>query len=626
MNPLLAILLGAALVLIQCLIGGTRLLFSFPSYALVGLAAVAALFFVRRPLSKPSTQCVVATVLLAAYVLLRAAFSPQAYLARPDAFMAAACLLVYLLTAYYLQGSRPRIWLVFSLLGVALVHVGVGAAQFRGENGFMLFGFLRGDTSARASGMLICPNHLAGYLEAVGMLMLGLTVWGRFRIGAKLVMGYLAGVCFLGLILTGSRGGYLSVTLGVMVFALLSVWVVGLYNRQALTRTLIIAVATALVLLGSAGYLMNFNHRIHDRLVRISEASKDMRIYNWQATLDQFKQAPLLGTGAGTHLWYGRLYRRPPLQADPVHSHDDYLEMLAEYGIVGEVLALFFLGVHIRFGIRSIRAITLRRLCNSLATYNSDSLALCLGAVCAVLTLAAHSVVDFNMHIPGNALLFAWIFGMIANPGLLKPQPVDSWTSPVTCARIAAALGGVALILAVAARYQGESLTEKARCALRDQLYRECINFTQQAIQADASDPFTYFYQGEAYRLVGTQMQLAPLRAPWFENAAETYHKSLALFPQNENTLVRLGQALDGLQDFDAAQQAYRQALGLDPNLGIIHAYYSAHLKLMGRGAEAQAALAEAKKLGAKNPETVATPEVQSILNFEPDAKPAPAP
>jgi len=80
--------------------------------------------------------------------------------------------------------------------------------------------------------------------------------------------------------------------------------------------------------------------------------AKDVRIYNWQAAIDHIRVSPWIGTGSGTHLIYGRLYRRMQIQADPVHAHCDYLELVAEYGVVGGICMLLFVVAHIRSGWR----------------------------------------------------------------------------------------------------------------------------------------------------------------------------------------------------------------------------------------------------------------------------------
>ena len=621
MNLLFVALLTGCLVLIQCLIGGTRLIFSFPAYALVASAAVLSLFWIRRPSFKPSTACLVSTFLLAGYVFCRAWVSPVPYLARADLFMIAGALLVYLLTALYVHETRPRLWIVASLLIVATVHIVVGLLQFKGHNGYMLFGFIRGDITPRASGMLICPNHLAGYLESVGLIALSITVWSRFRIGAKMLAGYLTAFCYLGVILTGSRGGYLSAIFSLVVFGMLSVWVVSIYRHRNLDSFFLGTIAAGLLLLCTTGFVMTHNHYINERLHRLIESTKDVRVYNWLATLDQHKLNPAWGTGAGTHAIYGRLFRRPQIQADPLHSHGDYLELLAEYGVIGELLAVAFLIVHLGTGIRSIRRITIRRLCNTLVSARSDALALTLGSTAAVAALMAHSVVDFNMHIPGNALLFAFLFGMLANPGIDKQSaPAASFEFSTFLLRGGFALLGIATLVGIARFYEGEALTEETRIALRSRDYQNCIQLASQAIKADPSSPAPYFYQGEAYRITALEMKVPALRSVWFENAIASYNAGLKHFPQDETLLVRLGQALDGAHRFDEAEEAYLNAIRWDPNLGILYAYYAAHLQLTGQKDAAKGCLNAAQRLGTQNPHSIGMAEVQSILAHSSDS------
>jgi len=613
MNFLLAALLTACLVLLQCLIGGTRLVFSLPAYALAAFAAVLSLFWIRRAIIKPAAACMLSTLALAGYVFWRAWTSPFPYLARTDAFMIAGALLVYLLTTLYVYESRPRFWIVAALLAVGVAHVGVGLIQYSGQNGYMPFGFIRGDVTRRASGMLICGNHLAGYLESVALMALSLTVWSRCRFWTKMLTGYLVVLLYLGLILSGSRGGYLSAIASLVVFGGLSVWVTGLYRRRDFSVFIVGTFVAGVLVLSVTGYAMTHDTYINSRIQQLAASSKDVRIYNWQATLDQYKLSPVLGTGAGTHVIYGRLFRRPQIQADPIHSHGDYLELLAEYGIVGELLAIVFLVTHLASGIRCIREITLRRLCNALTTARSDSLALTLGATAAVAALLAHSVVDFNMHIPANALLFAFLFGVLGNPGTDRPVPVRSWGSPVFLLRGSLGVLGIAMLAGIAFRYPGEESTEQARVSLRNRDYRSCVEQAARAIKADPSNPDPYFYQGEAERLTATGMQIPALRSVVFEKAISAYRAGLELFPQDENLLLRLGQALDGSRRFEEAEEAYLKAIAWDPNLGVLYAYYAAHLQLTGQPEAAKKCLDAARGLGTRDPQSIGMAEVQSI-------------
>src|SRR5439155_1500716 len=95
--------------------------------------------------------------------------------------------------------------------------------QFRDGNNFMLIPFLqRFDYGRRASGFYVCPNHLAGALEVLGIFGVSLVCWSRFPTWSKLIIAYVTAVSYAGVLLTGSRGGYASTIASLIVFAGLS--------------------------------------------------------------------------------------------------------------------------------------------------------------------------------------------------------------------------------------------------------------------------------------------------------------------------------------------------------------------------------------------------------------------
>ncbi len=617
-------LLTAALVLIQCLIGGTRLAYSFPAYALVGLAAGLSLFSFRKPTVKPAPLCLYSTLLLAGYVVVRAWFSPNAYLSQADAFLAVGALGVYLLTALYLPQTLHRNWLVGALFAVAIAHIIVGALQFKDGAGFMLFGFTRGGAyGSRASGMLVCPNHLAGFLEAMALLALSIAFWGRWRLPTKMAAGYMALFCFVGVAMTGSRGGYLSCVVGLLAFAALSLWIVWIYDRQRFVLTVVATVLAVGLLLTGAVQFMQHSTVMKQRMSQIETASEDIRWYNWLAAIDQFKTSPLLGTGAGTHLYYGRLFRRPQIQVDPEHSHNDYLEMLAEYGIVGEALAIFFLVVHIARGLALARQVTTRRICNIPGMGGSDTLALLVGGLSAVAALLAHSVVDFNLHIPGNALLFAFFFAVLGSSGMEKISE-ERASRPEAFARGVLALAGMGLLATVTLRYEAEYLSNRARVAFEHGELEECTECAERAIEKNPANPQTYFFLGEACRATGAMLVGYETRQNYFNQAIEAYRKGINYFPQNENLWIRLGQCLDATEAFDQAQQAYLNAIASDPNLGILYGYYAAHLRLVGDLEGAGQCDAAARELGAVGLENIGMGEEPSLRNSSVQEKSSP--
>jgi O-antigen ligase len=345
LNAVLFVLLSAAIVWIQCLIGGTRLVFSLPPYFLLSAASLLTVVAIRKHPTSPRVSCLIAASLLGGYVAVRAAWSPTDYLWWPDFTMILACLMAYFLVALYLEQPAFRMALVLVLFALTIGELIPAFRQFSQGDNYMAFGFLRADSGPRASGFFISPNSLAGFLETIGIIAFSLACWMRWRGWIKGLTVMFACLCWLGVAVSGSRGGYLSTVFSWLVFGLLSLWVIRRLNPERFGFALSLSALGFVTVLIGAGLLMTKSNLLRDRLNRLGDqfngAPSDVRVYNWQAAEDQFHLAPAFGTGAGTHLYYGRQFRRPQIQVDPVHAHNDYLELAAEYGLVGIGLRRF---------------------------------------------------------------------------------------------------------------------------------------------------------------------------------------------------------------------------------------------------------------------------------------------
>lgn len=607
MNTVLAAIIAGAILLIQCLIGGTRLVYSLPAYGLLAVGALIACFRAPRPDARPRLDCLAVSIVFFGYILARAALSPVGYLWWTDFYMVLGCLVVYFLTAYYLTDARSRVIVLWALFVLAVVEVFFGLRQFSVGDNWMPFGFLKGGApTRRASGTLISSIHLAGYLEAVGVFALSFALWSTWKTWLRILVGYIAVLCYVGVAVTGSRGGYLSVAGSFIAFAILSLYTVRKLRPHRFPLAIIGTVALAVLSIGGGLAVMSkspmLQHRVNLMWQQFDpNASKDVRIYNWQAALDQFKAGPVWGTGAGSHLYYGRLYRRPVIQADPIHAHSDYLELLAEYGIVGAVGMAIFLFFHIHSGLRGF-GWSIGTELREISIYEparSDALALHIGALSAIASYLVHSVMDFNLHIPGNALLFAFIFGVIISPA--RPQPEGMAARLTSGLRWSLPVLGVWICVAGLTKYPGEYWTEKTRVAVRDRKFAEAVQLGQKALGYEKGNPELYFHLGGAYRGMAMMTPGAFAKKPHLEASVEIYRKGLEIFPYDSHLLVRKAQSLDELGRFKEAGEAYRAATALDPNLADVHAYYARHLAQMGREAEAEEQLQKAKSLAQKD-------------------------
>ncbi len=581
--------------------------FSLPAYGLIALAGI--LSFWGRPERRASRigSCFAATAVFFSYVLVRSATSPVEYLARTDMFMVLGCLIVYFLTVRHLADGRLRVAILLVMFALVVAEVVIGAQQFAYGNEWMPFGLVRPPSGERASGMFISSIHLAGFLEAMGPFALALALWGTKKTWLRLMAGYVAIVCYFGVGITGSRGGWLSAIFSLVIFTLFGLDVIRRTNRAhfagAVYLTLLMAplLMTGAFLLGARSKMISERMELLGRITEVrKEGVYDVRVYNWQAALDQWRAAKWEGTGAGTHLYYGRLYRRPQLQADPEHAHGDYLELLAEYGAIGAAGMAVFLFAHLRRGFRSYKELVTRHA--EEPHRSSLELALQIGALTAVSSYLAHSVVDFNLHLPGNALLFGFIFGILANPGQARDTPEESESKQPIKLLPRLLLPSLGLWLAIAGlpKLRGEIFCEKTRVAVREGLYSEAIDFAHRGLQTEKKNPFLYYHLGQAHRLDAMKAPKS-VRKARLEQAEKAFRAGLDLFPQDEDLWIRLGQTLDALGDYKNARTAYETALQLDPNMGLLHAYYAKHLMAAGREDEAEKALAKGEQLSSRN-------------------------
>lgn len=594
MNVLYALLLGIAFAVIELMIGGTRLLFSLPAYGVLALAAVVSLADLRRPKVPPGGWCLAATALFCGYILARALTSPVAYIAWDDEFAVLGCLIVYLLTACYYTDPRRRLWLLGVLLLLAAGHLAVGARQFAGGDNFMLLWFIRpAQYTGRASGFYICPDHLAGYLEMLACLSLSMALWSRVRGWVKVLFGYAVLAFLAGILLTSSRGGFLSLCAGMTVLTLLSLGRVRAKSPEWFGRTVLAVVLVVALAAVGVGLTLSHSKLLQDRAGALFALQQDVRPQLWAAAVPEFQMSPVFGTGAATYLYYGRRFRNPGMQLDPIRPHSDYLELLAEYGGVGMAALLLFLAAHGWRGWVTYRRLSLRLDGLGGSGGGSNAAAWNIGALSAAACLVVHSAVDFNLHIPANALLLAFVFGVLANPGRPPDAPGDAvarWRRADLWPRLALPALGLWVLAAGVPKIPGEYFCEKARVALRDGHNAAVLDLARRGLEWQHENPALYYYLGQARQTLAARTADPQVARSFWLAASEAYGAGLRLAPMDIYLLVRQGEVLTRLGDLDAAEDIFRQVELWDPNSGYAATYYGFYLQSRGRLPEAEAA------------------------------------
>lgn len=586
MKVLLLIFLALTLAATQALIGGAKMVYGMPCYAMVGTVGLLA-FLVpwKGSVGSPRWVCFLSMAALAGYGIWKSLTSPVEYLARPDFFMIGAAVVFYLLGSVHLASTRDRLTVLWILFVFALVHIAVGAVQFKQKDNFMLLPWLfRPDYGFRASGFYICPNHLAGLLEMLLLFAVSIAIWGRVRPWVRVAAGYVAVSCVVGVAITGSRGGYLSVAGGLTGFGLLTLVIVRRTRPRLFYPLLAIVLAGVVSIIGASVWFMKHSEQLSNRLGQIYDPT-NMRLHMWRAALKTHQLSPEIatyGAGSGTYLYYGRRFRDQSVQNDPQHVHNDYLELLVEYGRIGAGLMAVFLIAHGWSGVRGLRSIVRRKIKGAWES-TSNELAVIIGCLGAFGAILFHSAIDFNLHIPANTMLVAFMMGILSSPQSSDEDGSKQAWSTRWWLRVPTPLVGGALIFFALPRIRSEYYGERARMALRDQMNPESLAFAEKAIALDPANPNTYYYRGEAKH---NQAMATNEQKTWFQletEAVQDFSTGLNHFPMDLQLLLKMGRTLDNLRRFDEAERIYRIALRADPNFSNVYSYYGYHYFLQHR-------------------------------------------
>ncbi|MDQ6860748.1 MAG: O-antigen ligase family protein [Verrucomicrobiota bacterium] len=576
------LLFFAAFAAIHVLIGGTRLVFSLPSYIAIGVAGSILLFCLRTAKPAPCRVCLIVTALAFAYLLGRAVFSPVPYIARSDLYMMLACLVVYFAFSLILTANTGRMLFMIGLLLLGMIDVGIGAIQFRDGNNFMLISWLqRYDYGARASGFYVCPNHLAGMLEVVGVIALSIACWSRWPLWAKLLIGYVAAIAYVGIVLTGSRGGYLSAGASLLTFAILSLIVLRHTTAKLFWKVFVVGAVIAVIGGVAVTAAVSRSHYLANRAQTVID-TENIRRDLWDAALRQWHVSPIIGTGSATYLYYGRFFRNSGMQRDPVYVHNDYLHLLAEYGIIGVAAIALVIGFHARRGLRSFARLGAKRVAVAEKIF-SNGLALNIGALCAVAAYSVHEALDFNLHIPANAILLAFVFAILANDGVVRDRGALQVSPTDTMWRVA--LGGLAILLGVqsARMLPGEYFAERARTAVRDNQPALAIRNVTRGLDYDPQNPDLYYHLGDARVQLAEGFDDAAAASSFYAGAIDAFTQARSIAPQEVTYALELASTLDSAQRFPEAEWIFEEALQLDPKSETLRGYYNGHLELWGR-------------------------------------------
>ncbi|MBT3193894.1 MAG: O-antigen ligase family protein [Verrucomicrobia bacterium] len=332
---------------------------------------------------------------------------------------------------------RLLFWLLFAnllLLGVyGLVnHVGWQSERVLWEPGYAQY-------AGRATGPYFCPDHFAGAMELLLCLALGLLASRGGATAVRWLAGLAALAATVGVVLTQSRGGGMTV---IVIFMFAMVWCVAQWPAAIRWNLRLIGVSASLLLfMGLCLTGSDFVNRFvsyggwgsaagshvdaeQGKLAHVVEAlQRTSRGRMYGGAVRAWKSAPWFGIGPGMHqhLWP---HFAPTPDGDPelriwptLHNYDfrsyevhsDWLQLLEEYGVVGMILFLFAFGVVMRCFAVGVR--DEGRKWQQVSRNRVDPLTFScwVGGALSAVAMAFHSLGDFNLQMPGTV----WVFSAI---------------------------------------------------------------------------------------------------------------------------------------------------------------------------------------------------------------------
>lgn len=319
-----------------------------------------------------------------------------------------ALLLAGLTRLLAITGARRLCsWIV--AFGTALALLGILQRAILGDHaygGMRIYGFWKPvNLLTTPFGPFVNKNHFAGWMLMALPLAIGLALGWIARSGRRSTRGMRNAVLWL----SSAAGG--TVQLLLIAVALMTASLVMTLSRSGIAGLVIAILLAAFAVgrrfddrrvrwgvLGSMALLLLLiavvaGSDVADRFVS-GAGSVDLRRRIWRDSISVFRDFPLVGTGLNTFGTAMTRYQSTQFDALFQEAHNDYLQVLAEGGLLIAVpaaaaLLLLAAGIHRRF----------RR-------GNDDEMSywLRVGATTGLVAIGLQSLVEFSLQMPGNAV------------------------------------------------------------------------------------------------------------------------------------------------------------------------------------------------------------------------------
>ncbi len=358
---------------------------------------------------------------------------------------------------------------------------------------------------------------------------------------AKILLMSFIPVCIgLVILLTGSRGGVLNLSIGFFCLLILMLF------THKFNFKILLTLFCILVTLGILFIQFQEKSWIISQVSKTTEEAlrdESFRWTNWKDALTMSTCFQFIGTGFGTFKdVYPQFQTQIQLYWDSEssdmiidHAHNDFLELFSEVGVIGTTFFLFAITLVI---FRTIR----------IMKYQNCNYFLRVCSLSAVLGFLSHSFFEFNMHIPANVLLFLVVLSFCERE--VKPENQDPFYNIKAIKKPWLVIGLVCLSLwgivnsyhMVKGDFLLTNIKNKLQAKSTDESKREILNLLEQAKSYCPKNARVWFYHARllkqlyyenVHKGISDEKSLEIIRA--------YLEKSILLNPTNANLHMELG-------------------------------------------------------------------------------------
>ena len=240
-------------------------------------------------------------------------------------------------------------------------------------------------------GSFVNRHNFAAYMEMTLSLPLGLMFVGAIGRDKRLIYITAIGLMGVALLLSGSRGGFVSLVAEIFFLIILTTKTKSSAQtaiKIGLSVLLLAVIVSGAILIGGESSLTRFAE---------TAASKDFstnRTHIWNVTLSIIKNNLPFGAGLGA---FGSAYT-PYDSLNGLErveqAHNDYLQVLSDAGIIGLLLGAVFVYELFKNGLKNMK--TSDRFRHGIA----------IGSLAGCFAVLVHSLFDFVLHTTAVAMLF----------------------------------------------------------------------------------------------------------------------------------------------------------------------------------------------------------------------------